>query len=233
MRFNSFLRFTKDVLFPIFCFACGKEGEWLCRLCIQNVHTDGVWACPLCHADTIGGVPCASCSQKSAIARHCAIAPYREDDPVGRLIRAYKYDYAEEAFLVFGQMIDRFVAARRDMFSSYSAITPVPLHPRRFAERGFNQAEAIAQRLSSLLSMPVIPCLRRIRYTKQQATLSKKDRRDNVKGAFAVRALSSGLPERVLLVDDVFTTGSTMQECARILIHAGARDVAGFTIARG
>jgi ComF family protein len=112
-------------------------------------------------------------------------------------------------------------------------ILPVPLHGRRLYERGFNQALLLADRIGSRFSLPVCyDNLVRIRPTRPQVELSGRDRVKNVAGAFSLIAPLAVKNCRVLLIDDVFTTGATMNECAKVLKRAGAAHVAALTLAR-
>lgn len=112
-------------------------------------------------------------------------------------------------------------------------IIPVPLHRKRLRQRGFNQAVLLGQIMSRVLSLPMLPdAMTRVRYTEPQVELSSSERRLNVKGAFSVKDGSSVAGKRILLLDDVMTTGSTMDECSRELKKAGAANVTAITIAR-
>ena len=111
----------------------------------------------------------------------------------------------------------------------YDAVVPVPLHRSRLAKRGFNQAELMARGVAKRISAPVLDKLRVVRRTRDQVELSASARRVNVAGAFASRGPVVG---RVLLVDDVFTTGATLSECAGVLRQAGAGEVYALTLCR-
>ncbi|MEK6680504.1 MAG: ComF family protein [Nitrospirota bacterium] len=114
-----------------------------------------------------------------------------------------------------------------------SLIVPVPLHKKRLNERGFNQSLLIAHHLSKSLNIPLsIDGLQRVRWTRPQIELSREERLRNVKGAFAVRDGISFKGKKLLLIDDVYTTGATVNECARMLKKAGAKEINVFTIAR-
>jgi ComF family protein len=112
-------------------------------------------------------------------------------------------------------------------------VVPVPLQIRRLRERGFNQAVLLAKGVGRLGDMPVDPfVLVRTRWTEPQTSLSRKERKKNLKGAFAVRKPENVRGKKVLLVDDVYTTGSTVNECSRVLLRAGAHSVDVLTVAR-
>lgn len=113
------------------------------------------------------------------------------------------------------------------------ALVPVPLHPARQREREFNQAEAIAELLSRRTGIPVQRAIRRVRYTTTQTRLDRDERSENLREAFSVRQPAAVQGRHLIIVDDVFTTGSTIEECARILAEAGAASIRAVTIARG
>lgn len=114
-------------------------------------------------------------------------------------------------------------------------LMPVPLHPRKKRERGFNQSECIAQEISSHFSIPLITrALVRTRYTPPQVkTVSEEERRKNIAGAFAVTNASLVRGNTIMLIDDVLTTGSTANDAARALKEAGAREVWALVVAKG
>jgi ComF family protein len=116
--------------------------------------------------------------------------------------------------------------------SRFDIIVPVPLHAARQRERGFNQASLLATLLSAQTSIPSRPVLERIRYTTTQTALDRSERMENLHNAFRLRKNVDVRSLRVLLIDDVLTTGSTLSECARILKRAGALSVHAATAAR-
>jgi ComF family protein len=125
-------------------------------------------------------------------------------------------------------MADSRLAGRRFHF-----IVPVPLHPARKRERGFNQAELLALELKRASRIPVHNVLRRTRYTTTQTQFDRSERMENLRGAFRLRRGCNVQGLRMLLVDDVLTTGSTLSECAAVLKKAGALSVHAATVARG
>ena len=117
--------------------------------------------------------------------------------------------------------------------SEFSLIIPIPLHPKKLRERGFNQSLVLGREIAKKFSIPIdFDTLIRKNDTKPQVNLGRSERMKNVKGAFMVRQKERIEGERILLVDDVYTTGSTVNECARVLRAAKASDVAVLTLAR-
>jgi len=125
------------------------------------------------------------------------------------------------------------VARKAGLAEEQDLLTSVPLHWGRRLRRGFDQADLLSQRLNRFLQIPLSERnLRRIRATASQTGLSESKRRENVRGAFKVRRPDEVKGKRVLLVDDVMTTGATVSECARTLLRAGAKEVSVLVVAR-
>jgi ComF family protein len=128
------------------------------------------------------------------------------------------------------------MAKRMESFFSdgtYQYMVPVPLHPRRLRKRGFNQALVLARILSRTYHIPLDRNnLVRTRWTQSQVGLSERERKDNVRGAFAVLQSARIARRTILLLDDIYTSGSTVDECSKVLINAGARKVDVLTLAR-
>ena len=132
-----------------------------------------------------------------------------------------------------GPLLARFAEERIAESGPAVLIMPVPLHPKRLRERGFNQSLLLARHVSRALHIDLdFLSLRRVRYTPPQASLAKSERKQNVRGAFELKNQDAVKGINILLVDDVVTTGNTLNECARILRKGGARKVFGLSLAR-
>jgi competence protein ComFC len=116
---------------------------------------------------------------------------------------------------------------------SFDAVVPVPLHPLRMREREFNQAEVLSRELARKNNLAFCEALERLRYTVTQTHFDRRRRMQNLRDAFGLRRNAPVQGKDLLLVDDVLTTGSTLDECARVLLAAGARSVRALTVARG
>lgn len=234
---SSFFGFFKDLLFPIFCLDCEKEGTVLCQDCRQKLQANGEYFCPVCHVKTSQGKPCDFCKSKTFLSSHIAVFPYHEGDTMSKLIHEWKYNWVEDCEKLFQLFFEEFFQIeQRDLFQKIDVIVPVPLHKKRQAERGFNQVEKLAVMLGKILQKPVQNILVRKKYTEQQAKLGKSERQKNVCEAFALAKNISGdslQGKNILVVDDVLTTSATLNECAKILKQAGVGEVHGFTLARG
>ena len=212
-----------DAVLPPVCCACGKAASVLCDPCRRNLVERRPGGCRRCGALLPPGGPC---SRDHGHLRGLSklIAPLRFTGTGGRLVRRFKLDGDAAA--------GRWLA--RAMTDSYRisgmvgrpVVVGVPLHRVRRRRRGFDQAEWLARRVAGRLGMRRIgDALARCRATTPQADLRVRSRADNVRGAFVVREPEQVAGRRVLLVDDVFTSGATARSCARVLRDAGAVSV--------
>jgi competence protein ComFC len=162
-----------------------------------------------------------------------ATAAYRSRGVVRDLIHDFKYRRQVHLRHLLARMLREGFRHARLLGQPPEVIVPVPLHPAREREREFNQAEVLADLAGARLGLPVRGCLRRRRYTYTQTNFHREERFDNLEGAFEVRRQTDISGRRVALVDDVLTTGSTADACARALRDAGAAAVVVITVARG
>lgn len=233
-----FGRLLIDTLFPMLCLGCGSEGSYLCERCLARVPEMENQACPICHKPyQAAGVTCRKCSPHTALSGLLVAAPYRAR-LVERVIHTFKYRFIESLAaplaIIVGQAIARAPLPLPDF------LIPVPLHPRRLRFRGFNQAELLAKAIASDLAPGLgitvtTGVLERCRFTKpQMQTRSAEERRMNLTNAFQIQAANRTLlaGKSIWLIDDVATTGTTLEECAKTLKAAGAKSVWGIVIAR-
>ncbi len=176
---------------------------------------------------------CGECREKKChFAKAIAVGVY--EGTLSEAIHILKYQKRQAMAKYLNAVITNVLLQR---LTDSDIIIPVPLHKKRLNERGFNQSLLIAHHLSNRLSIPLcMDGLQRTRWTRPQIELSRDERLKNVRGAFAVRAdfkpAHTIKDKRVILVDDVYTTGATVNECAKVLKKAGASEVVVFTIAR-
>ena len=232
------LQAAVSLLYPPVCTICGKSiraGEYLCDQCETKVTRIVAPFCQTCsepfEGSITGAFSCANCAHRT-IYFDAAVAAYRGRGIVRQIIHEFKY--ARQLHL--RHLIARWLRAALDderlCGPRFDIIVPVPLHPARQRERGFNQAGLLGELLSAQTSIPAKPMLERIRYTTTQTALDRSERMENLHNAFRLRKNADVRGLRVLLVDDVLTTGSTLNECARILKRAGAFSVHAATAAR-
>lgn len=220
-----------DALFPWCCVGCGAGAESaLCRDCRAVIRWIEDPRCPCCGLPLASGPShlCGRCARTPpAFSRLRAVASYRardEDrDPLGAALRGLKYARRRGLAATLGEvLVSRFPYAADE----HDLIAPVPLHRTRLRERGFNQAALLARAVSRASGAALdLGLLVRNRETVSQASLREIERRRNLRGAFSLRPRRRVAGLRVLLVDDVCTSGSTADACARVLRTAGAASV--------
>jgi ComF family protein len=239
MEFKPFLHAALDFLFPPHCHVCRTfipdAGRLhICPACRELMQMIASPLCVECGIPFIGvgeDHPCGGCitSHHHFNAARAALVY----DGAGRdLIHSFKYrnktHLRRPLALLTIERLSEFVRLRQP-----ELILPVPLHRKRLRSRGFNQAILLAEIFSTHWHIPLDRHnLRRIRCTEPQVNLSARERHENVKGAFSVQNSDPVNGRRVLLVDDVLTTGSTVEECARVLKAVGAAEVTVVTVAR-
>jgi ComF family protein len=218
-----------DLVFPILCLECGAEGSYVCARCAFRLST------------LTKEQVCAACAKPSPLGRtHPAcdngaldgfIHALRYKDPVVRkLVESIKYQGIHDLGPAAGQlMIQEILNQGLERHFSDFVLLPLPLHPKRLRWRGYNQSELMGREAARLLHIPCRPeLLAKTRHSKAQATLNKRQRQENQIGAFQAGG-AAGL--KILLVDDVATTRSTLTEAARALKKAQAQAVWALTLA--
>jgi competence protein ComFC len=227
------------LLYPPHCAACRAEtppGVHLCKSCTAAAWRITAPFCERCSQPFDGAATapftCSNCGDRQ-FHFQCCVSPYRARGVVRDLVHRFKYG---KEFHLRWPLADLAATAFDDdrlLGVNIDALVPVPLHPTRQREREFTQAEAIAELLARRTGIPLCKAIRRIRYTTTQTQLDREERRENLRDAFSVREPAPVQGRHLIIVDDVFTTGSTVEECARILHRAGAASIRAVTIARG
>lgn len=204
----------------------------LCPLCDAVLADNRKPLCPACQARLPRLSRPFTPSEAANPAYDTVLAVYDYCPEIQQLVHSLKYHGRRELACALGSEMGRMLAGLG--MDRTAAVVPVPLHPRRARERGYNQSLLLARAAAAVCSFPVQnTLLRRLRETAPQARLSREQRDLNVRGAFALsKRRLADLPEAVILVDDVFTTGSTLNECARVLKKGGVESVICSTLAR-
>jgi ComF family protein len=160
------------------------------------------------------------------------VSAYRSRGVVRFIVLQFKYNRQLQLRHPIAEWLEEAMNDPRLRPRHFDLVIPVPLHPARLRERGFNQAELLAKILAQKINIPLGCALERIRYTTTQTAFDRVERMENLRGAFRLRKKIGVRGLHVLLVDDILTTGSTLSECARVLREAGARSVYAVTAAR-
>jgi ComF family protein len=239
-RFNP-LALVADAIFPRTCSACGvailEQGLSLCWDCRNALSVIAAPFCKLCGEPVHGLVDhdyvCHDCTKREPVYQR-ARAALHYNDAGKHLVISFKYHHA---LWLQPLLTDLLEAAVRSHYgdTAYDAVCAVPLHPVKLRERGYNQSALLAAGLAKRLGTKVLGrgMIRRIRATPSQTRLTATERLTNVKGAFVVKPSGFWSGKRLLLVDDVMTTGATVGACARVMLDAGAGYVDVITVARG
>jgi ComF family protein len=228
-----------DRLLPPQCVLCRQpgaaRGRDLCLACEADLPRRSADACPRCGGARSPATVCApdyaNCRGRAMACRTC-LAPFAYEFPLDTLVPALKYEGAMANARVLGTLLAEAVIAAGPECRGVDAIVPMPLHASRLVERGFNQSFEIARVVSRVLGLPVLRHgLRRVRATPPQVGLPRSARLANVRGAFAAdRPVVAG--RTIALLDDVVTTGGTIEAAAGALLAAGASAVDAWCIAR-
>jgi len=243
---EKFTGFLFELFFPKFCLGCQKEGSYLCPDCqatleILKIHQ---------HyssqnlKDLYFALPYQAPLIKKLIQKF-KYEPFVKKlaNPLSSLIiEHFQLLDNRPSFIDFtphhfpdNEITQKYKINQKEYPKNGAAfiIIPVPLEKRKLKWRGFNQAEEISKELSSFLRIPLIPdCLTKIRETTPQVKLTKEERKENIKEVFSVKNNHLIKNKKILLVDDVYTTGATMEETAKVLKMAGAKEIIGIAIAR-
>ncbi len=240
-----------DLIYPRRCEVCEKPLEagrefaarWLCDACLDDLPRIAPPFCRLCgepyDGTYTGEFRCGNCADLK-LHFDFAVSAYHAEGAMRKLIHKFKYQRRLHLRGLLTQLLGRVFADARlaELDKAAWTLVPVPLHHARERERQYNQAWELCRELSRVTGWPALNAMQRVRPTTAQASLSRNQRIENLRGAFAIT--KSALKKKsltgrnVLLVDDVLTTGSTATECARILKReAGVEKVVVITVARG
>ncbi|HOK35625.1 MAG TPA: ComF family protein [Candidatus Pacearchaeota archaeon] len=226
-----------DFLFPKFCLGCGKEKTYFCPECFAKIKIFSAPICPYCERISPTGKICKDCQKN--LTGFIAAGPY-QDELLRKIIDVFKYQFVKELATPLALFIWKFLEQNQEIEFVKNPLdfllVPIPLHQRRKRERGFNQSEEIGKVLSPLLKIPMQnDILVRKKYTKPQAKL-KIGREENIKDAFKINQnikIGSLQNKKIILLDDVATTLSTLEEAGKVLKESGIKEIWGLTVAKG
>jgi ComF family protein len=218
-----------NLLFPKWCIGCGKEGELICQSCLSSLPRVTPPLCPKCGRPQSSGILCPTCVSWQANIDGIR-SPFRFDGVTRQAIHQLKYRNLRTLAALLALLLNDYLVSNP---LPVEVLVPVPLHRKRLRERGYNQSSLLARGLGKLHNLPVVDnCLIRQRPSPPQARTSNvEERKSNVADAFTCR--DQRLQDKqVLLIDDVATSGATLDACAKALKEAGASSVWGLTLAR-
>ena len=231
-----------DMLFPIECVVCGKEGEWACLECAGSLKFNKRNYCYGCKESSDSGEVCPECRPDYSFDGIFIAGDY-EQRALKSMILSYKYGFIQDLSYALGIYLCEYYQNSFNIAGSgslrvkkrltFDYVVAVPLSAKRMRWRGFNQSEFLSRAVSARFGIPLVgDRLLRTRQGKPQAVRSEESRLKNIKGAFSFRG-DSLKHKKILLVDDVVTTGATLNECAKILKENGAVIVWALVLAKG
>jgi ComF family protein len=218
-----------NFLFPQWCLGCGREGSLICPSCCNSLSRVSPPLCPKCGQPQPSGILCPTCVSWPAKIDGIR-SPFRFDGVMRQAIHQLKYRNLRALAVTLSQLLKDYLVANP---IPAEALVPVPLHPKRLRERGYNQSGLLARELGKLTGLAVVDdCLIRQRTAPPQArSASVEERRRNVSEAFICRDYQLR-GRQVLLIDDVATSGATLDACAAAVKASGAASVWGLAVAR-
>ena len=217
-----------DLLFPQWCVGCGKAGDFLCDTCRRSLPRIMPPICPRCGKPQPSGILCPGCVGWQTEIDGLR-SPFQFDGVIRQAIHQLKYRNLRALVVPLAKLLMDYLITNP---MPGEVLVPVPLHQKRLRERGYNQSRLLARELGKFITLPVVDdCLIRQRHASPQArTSSVEERRSNVANAFTCR--NHRLQDKqVLLIDDVATSGATLDACASALKAAGASSVWGLVLA--
>jgi ComF family protein len=221
-KINDFLL---DIIFPKRC-VCGKWDTLICEECFKEISQEKTQLCPICKKLSGNGKTCSSCRAKSNLTGVMILGEHK--GKLKQFIWEYKYNFKRDLGAPLGRILaDRF---GNFIIQKNFLITTVPISKKRKNWRGFNQSELLARQLSVSLNVEYGGLLTKMN-TKSQVGLGRKDRIKNIKKSIRLKD-GDKIIKKILLVDDVYTSGATLEECAKVLREAGAREVWGLVLSR-
>lgn len=237
---NQILRaapYLVDALFPRRCPVCGgivlPKGRLICPSCLKELSFVKSPSCKKCGKEVMSDTIeyCRDCTRHQRSFEY-GVALFNYNDAAKSSMAAVKYKNKREYLDFYADAAVR-VLGKRLLAMEAGVLVPVPVHPARLRKRGFNQAEVLAEKMAEGLGIPVCPdLLKRTKKTEAQKGLDPAGRLKNLEKAFAAGTVPEGV-ESVLLVDDIYTTGSTVEACARTLLRAGIKKVYFFSVCIG
>jgi ComF family protein len=220
-----------DIFYPISCGGCNAAtGSVLCDACIDTFRpVEEEKACPVCGRPVGKPVLCGACMEEKRAFRRGYFGYYFE----GRLREAI-HSFKFNGRIDVGEYLVRLLRERFGTITeNVDCVVPIPVTEKRLTERGFNQSFIIAEEIAKMTNKELCPSvLTKTKNTKDQYALSRKERKRNISGVFAIKNGQQISGKRVLLVDDLFTTGYTAQEATRLLVKSSAKEVVFFALAR-
>jgi len=244
LQFKKIFSFCLDLIFPKQCLNCQKEGTYLCKNCLKEIEIKKQLNCYICNDRSPSGKICQKCKTKFHPALTGLLVVSEWNNPLlKQIIYSYKYNFITDLAQSLGLLIKSFLNFHNTTIKlDDTIILSIPLHKRRQAWRGFNQAWLLTKEINQYFNIPIYSgILEKYRSTLPQADIDNKNERiKNVADVFKIKnSINMELLKKefkdkiIILVDDICTTGSTLQNCAKVLKPLKPKEIWGLVIARG
>lgn len=227
--------FLLDFLFPPVCVVCLCEGTFLCVGCFNKIILQKNQVCPICYRISQAGLVCSECRAKNPLCFLDGLmvaGVFKEKSVLQKSIHQFKYEFIKD---LNDPLAKLFIPVLQKNISSLwqdYVFCPVPLHKKRLAWRGFNQASLLTDQIVKKNNLNRTDFLLRTTFNRPQMELTKEARLKNVENAFELAQNLNPGDKKIILIDDVATTTATLNACAKVLKKAGAREVHGLVLAR-
>ena len=221
-----------DLIYPKHCLECKKDGRYICKKCVRKL-IPSYPICPYCNKFSFEGKTHTNCGNKLGLDQLTSLWKY--EGVIRKAILVLKYKFVLDISEDLSDLVYREVKKRKINFGKNVIFTSVPLYKKRLLFRGFNQSEKIIEKVTERLNFKFIPdLLIRCRNTEFQTNLTKKERLKNLKNAFQFnnKYKIKNRDRKIVIFDDVWTTGATIKEMAKVLKKKGINNVVGLTIAK-
>jgi ComF family protein len=233
--FKNIYIFFLDLCFPKICIGCKEEGAFICDICKKEIKLKDFQVCFECKKNKTDASLCKKCeTNKNIYFDKLLIATnYEKGALIQKIIKTFKYRFIRELNLYLGELLFTTIKNNFLNFQDYILI-PIPLNKKREKWRGFNQAKLLCEVISKKLELPLnSQIIKRSKYTHPQAEMNKEQRLENLKGAFEIIDKEKIINKKVILIDDIATTCSTLNEAAKVLKENGVLEVISVVVGRG
>lgn len=233
---STLSNFLLDLLYPKRCLSCGKFGQYICDHCVSMIQLIDTSICPICRKPAIGGRTHPRCQTRYTLDGLISFFKYKGviREAIKRIkYKPFAFDIAKSLVNLAVKDTDQSRTSIIQIIKEKPVLVPIPLHRSRERWRGFNQAEVLGEVLAEEWNLNFVPhLLVRIKKTQPQYGLDSKERKENIQDAFSVNSQFAIGNWKIILIDDIWTTGTTMRACGNLLKRAGAKSVWGLTMAR-